>query len=99
MERSLLGAILAGHKKASEALDAIKPGDFFNDQHRKIAGTMLELYATGVYPDLLSVHDELTRTGDAEKAGGISYISSLTDGVATGGDILYIVRGDPPLKV
>ncbi|HXN24582.1 MAG TPA: replicative DNA helicase [Candidatus Dormibacteraeota bacterium] len=93
MEHFLLGAILAEHKKASEALDAINPGDFFDDRHRKIASTILELYAAGIKPNLLSVHDELTRSGDTEKAGGIAYIASLVDGVATAGDILYAVRG------
>src|ERR1700736_2107223 len=88
MERAILGAILVGHKQASEVLDVLKPEDFFDDRHCKIASTMLELYTHGTAVDLLSVHDELTRKGLCEAAGGTPYISSLSDGVASAGDVL-----------
>jgi replicative DNA helicase len=93
LERSLLGAILAGHRQSSEVLDALKSEDFFNDHHRRIASIMLGLYAAGTPVDLLSVYDELVRNGQCEVAGGAAYVSSLGDGVANAGDILYVLRG------
>jgi replicative DNA helicase len=93
MERALLGAILAGHKQATELLDILQPEDFFHDAHRRIASTILGLYAAGTPVTLLSLHDVLTRNGQYEAAGGPAYISSLPDGVATAGDILYVLRG------
>jgi replicative DNA helicase len=93
MERAVLGAVLAGHRQAGELLDTVKPEDFFDLRHRRIARVMLDLYAAGSYPDLLSVHDEFSRCGESDSVGGTPYIASLLDGIALQGDILYIVRG------
>jgi replicative DNA helicase len=98
MERAVLGAILAGHRQAGEVLDILKPEDFFNpgrvdSPHAKIAKCLLTLHRAGTHPDLLSVHDELTRAGEMETAGGIAYVASLVDGVALKSDVLYVLRG------
>jgi replicative DNA helicase len=93
MERAVLGAILAGHRQASELLDTVKPEDFFDLRHRRIVRAMLDLYEAGSRPDLLAVHDEFARSGESETVGGTPYIASLLDGIALQGDILYIVRG------
>lgn len=93
MERALLGAILAGHRQSLEVLDSLKPDDFYNDQHKVIARVVLGLCEAGTPPDLLSVHDELTRSGNSEAAGGIAYVASLLDGLVLQSDILYVLRG------
>lgn len=93
MESSLLGAILAGHRQASEVLDAFRPEDFFDERHRTITRAMLKLYAAGTTVDLLSMHDELTLSGKSEAAGGTPYLASLTDGAVRAGDVLYVLRG------
>jgi replicative DNA helicase len=93
MERAILGAILAGHSQSAELLDTLKPADFFNRFHGNIARSMLALNEAGSRPDLLSVHDELTRNGKPDDAGGIAYVASLVDGVALKSDVLYVLRG------
>jgi replicative DNA helicase len=93
MERAVLGAILAGHPQAKELLDAIKANDFHNVWHQKIAVTVLNLYEAGTRPDLLAVHDELSRKAEDQSAGGIDYIAGLLDGVVLKSDILYVLRG------
>ncbi|HET6143881.1 MAG TPA: replicative DNA helicase [Candidatus Acidoferrales bacterium] len=93
MERTVLGAILSSHPQASELLDALKPDDFFNSWHRKIAGSVLTLFSAGTFPDLLAVHDDLTRNGDIEAAGGIAYVASICGGIADKSDVLYVLRG------
>jgi replicative DNA helicase len=104
MEQALIGAILAGHWQAGEVLELVKPDDFYNpgnadsphvtdSQHVKIAKCLLALHEAGTRPDLLSVHDELTRTGEMEAAGGSAYVASLMDGVGLKGDVLYVLRG------
>ncbi len=93
MERALVGAILAGHRHTVEVLGILKPDDFFDDRHRVIVRVVLRLWEAGTRPDLLSVHDELARSGKAEDAGGIAYVASLLESVALQGDILYVLRG------
>jgi replicative DNA helicase len=93
MERTILDAMLSGHPQSVELLDTLKPEDFFNAWHRKIAGCILGIHAAGSRPDLLAVHDELTRNGETDAAGGIAYVASLCDGVALKSDVLYVLRG------
>ena len=93
MERAVLGAVLAGHRQTLEVLDSLKPDDFFDDRHMVIVRVVLGLCEAGTRPDLLSVHDELARSGKAEAAGGIAYVASLLDSVALQSDILNVLRG------
>jgi replicative DNA helicase len=93
MEKALLGAILSGHKQTVEVLDLLRPDDFFFRPHAAIAKTILKLNAEGTKPDLLSVHDALSVSGELDTAGGIAYVSDLLNGKAFSSDILYIVRG------
>ena len=93
MEGALIGAILSRHRQSVEVLDAVRPEDFYNHQHRMIVTAILKLHAAGDRPDLLAVHDELTKSGDTDAAGGTPYIASLLNSTALQSDILYIVRG------
>lgn len=93
MEQAAIGAILLGHQQSAEMLELARPEDFFDLRHRKLLGAILSIHAAGARPDLITVHDELQRTGDADAAGGFGYIASLGDGRQSGGDVLYILRG------
>ena len=93
MERAVLGAVLAGHPQTAELLDTLKPEDFFDNRHRKIARVVLALYEAGTRPDLLAVHDELSRSGELDSVNGAAYIASLVDGIAFKSDVLYVLRG------
>jgi replicative DNA helicase len=93
MENALLGAILSGHPQTLEVLGMLKPDDFFFQPNALIAKTILKLNADGITPDLLSVHDTLTMSGQIEHAGGIAYVADLLNAKALSSDVLYIVRG------
>jgi replicative DNA helicase len=93
MERGVIGAILACHPQAGEVLDTLKPEDFFDDRHKIIVRSVLELRAAGTRPDLLSLHDELSKSGKVEASGGIAYVASLLEGIVLRSDILYVLRG------
>jgi replicative DNA helicase len=93
MEKAILGAILSGHKQTMEVLDLLKPDDFFFRENAVIAKIILKLNANGIKPDLLSVHDALSVSGELETAGGIAYVASLLDPRVFTSDVLYVVRG------
>jgi replicative DNA helicase len=93
MERAVLGAILAGHQQAGELLNILKPEDFFDQRHRKVARAVLALYEAGTRPDLLAVHDELVRSGELDSVDGAAYIASMVDGIVLKSDVLYVLRG------
>jgi replicative DNA helicase len=93
MERSIIGAILNSDPQAGELLELLTARDLHDVRHRIIAQAALDLYSAGKCTDLLAVHDELTRSGRIEDAGGNAYVASLIDKQPRTKDLLYVFRG------
>src|ERR1700674_1809742 len=80
-ERSILGAILLDNNAINPALEKLKPEDFFHDHHRRIYQQMIVLGETQQAIDLVTLTDQLHRSGELESSGGPAYIAQLMDGV------------------
>jgi replicative DNA helicase len=80
-ERSVLGAILLHNDAFNLAAEVIDSGDFFRDAHRRIFDKMVKLVERGDAIDLVTLKEELGRSGDLEEVGGPAYITALVDGV------------------
>src|SRR4029078_6414881 len=80
-ERSVLGAILLYNDAFNLAAEVIDAGDFFRDAHRRIFDKMVRLVERGDAIDLVTLKEELGRSGDLEEVGGPAYITALVDGV------------------
>ena len=80
-ERSILGAILLDNNALNATLEKLKPEDFFHDHHRRIYQQMIVLGETQQAIDLVTLTDQLHRSGELESSGGPAYIAQLMDGV------------------
>src|SRR5579862_3817379 len=80
-ERSILGAILLDNNAINPAIEKLKPEDFFHDHHRRIYQQMIALGETQQAIDLVTLTDQLHRSGELESTGGPAYIAQLMDGV------------------
>src|ERR1035438_1680755 len=80
-ERSILGAILLDNNAINPAIEKLKPEDFFHDHHRRIYQQMIALGETQQAIDLVTLTEQLQRSGELESVGGAAYISQLMDGV------------------
>src|SRR5215510_15766410 len=80
-ERSVLGAILLHNDAFNLAAEVIKAEDFFRDAHRRIFDTMIKLAERGHAIDLVTLKDELGRSGSIDEVGGPAYVAALCDGV------------------
>src|SRR6202030_3657746 len=80
-ERSILGAILLDNTAINPAIEKLKPEDFFHDHHRRIYQQMIVLGETQQAIDLVTLTEQLQRSGELESVGGAAYISQLMDGV------------------
>ena len=69
-ERSVLGAILIHNDAFNVAAELIDAGDFFRDAHRRVFDTMVSLNERGQAIDLVTLKDELGRSGDLDDVGG-----------------------------
>src|SRR3979490_3378330 len=81
-ERSVLGAILLHNDAFNLAAEVIDSKDFFRDAHRRIFDKMVKLVERGDAIDLVTLKEELGRSGDLDEVGGPAYITALIDGVA-----------------
>jgi len=91
-ERSVLGAILIHNDAFNSAVEVIDSGDFFRDAHRRIFDKMVRLQERGDAIDLVTLKEELTRSGELDEVGGPAYISALVDGVPRSTNVEHYAR-------
>ncbi len=91
-ERTVLGGILVNNENLNVVLSIISPEDFYKEANRKILEKILALVDKGVPVDLLSLSEELQKAGYLEEVGGVSYLSSLLDGVPRSLNVEYHVQ-------
>ena len=75
-ERSVLGAILLHNDAFNLAAEVIDSGDFFRDAHRRIFDRMVALAERNGAIDLVTLKDELGRSGELDEVGGPAYIAA-----------------------
>lgn len=80
-ERSILGVIIKDNDTALKIFPILKPEHFYYEGHRLVYRAMHVLSAAGKPIDEITLADFLTGEEVLEKAGGISYIAGLMDGV------------------
>jgi replicative DNA helicase len=91
-ERSVLGAILLHNDAFNQAAEIIDSNDFFRDAHRRIFEKMILLSERRHAIDLVTLKEELGRTGEIDEVGGPAYIASLADGVPRATNVEYYAR-------
>lgn len=77
-EKSLLGAMMLSREAVMMAVETLVPDDFYSSVHRAIFSAMCALYAAGRPVDLVTMTEELNRTGRMEGIGGLPYLTSLS---------------------
>src|SRR6187401_1484560 len=91
-EKSVLGAILINNTTFNQAAEVVDSADFFRDAHRRIWEKMVALTDRSEPVDVVTLKDELTRSGELDKVGGPAYISALTDGVPRSANVEYYAK-------
>ena len=91
-EKSVLGAILIHNDAFNHAAELIDSRDFFRDAHRRIFDKMVSLSERNEAIDLVTLKEELRRSGELEEVGGPAYIASLADGVPRTANVEHYAR-------
>src|SRR6476660_1230812 len=91
-ERSVLGAILLHNDAFNLAAEVIDSNDFFRDAHRRIFDKMVKLSERNAAIDLVTLKEELGRSGDLDEVGGPAYIAALVDGVPRSTNVEHYAR-------
>jgi replicative DNA helicase len=91
-ERSVLGAILLNNSAFDLAAEIVDSADFFRDAHRRIFDKMVKLSERRDVIDLVTLKDELVRSGEIDEVGGPAYIAALVDGVPRSTNVEHYAR-------
>src|SRR2546421_3146749 len=80
-ERAMLGAILLDNSLIAQAVELVKPEDFYVPSHRRIFKAMIALFERGSEIDHVLIGEELRRDNSLESSGGILFLSNLPFGL------------------
>ncbi len=80
-ERAVLGAVLLDNGLLNQAMDLLKPDDFYVPSHRRIYIAMIALFERGQEVNPILIGEVLNQESSLESVGGISMITNLTYGL------------------
>lgn len=92
VERSILGAVLLDNQAFNSAAQVVGADDFFGDSNRVIFTAMSALSERNEGIDPITLRAQLEKDDALDRAGGNAYISSLIDGMPTGGNVEQYAR-------
>ena len=100
-ERAILGAVLLDNGLISQAIEQLRPEDFYVPSHRRIFVAMIALFERGAEINPILIGEELKKENALESVGGVSFITNLTYGLPHSTNILHyakVVRGKSMLR-
>ena len=89
LEKSVIGALMIEKDAFATVADLLRPESFYSDQHRHIFDAIRALSTNDAPIDILSVVEQLKSMGTLEQAGGVVYLSELTQRVASAAHLRY----------
>lgn len=100
-ERAILGAIILDNSLIAQAVELLKPDDFYVPSHRRVFIVMIALFEKGSEMNPILIAEELRRDNSLESSGGVIFLTNLTYGmphVTSIEEFAKIVRGKSLLR-
>jgi replicative DNA helicase len=92
LEEATLGALMLEKDALTKVIDILHPQSFYKDSHRIIFSAIRKLFDRSEPIDILTVSNELKKSGELEIIGGPFYITQLTNRVASAANIEFHAR-------
>lgn len=92
LEEAVLGALMLEKDALTAVIDILQPKSFYKEAHGRIFSAIQNLFQRSEPIDILTVTQELKRTGELEIVGGAYYISQLTNRVASSANVEFHAR-------
>jgi len=80
-ERAILGAVILDNNLVNQAIELLRPDDFYGRAHQLVFRAMIALSERGSEINPILLGEELRREGWLEQTGGVAFISELTYGL------------------
>ena len=100
-EQSLLGSLMLDSHIIDEVESEIEVRDFYRSDHQKIFTAILDLSKRDEAIDVITVSEELEKSGKLKEVGGIAYLGSLAKNTPNSGNVVSyanIVRDNAILR-
>lgn len=100
-EQALLGSIIIKPEAFDKVGGNIQPEDFYLAEHQHIYSAIVKMFMQSKVIDPVTLVNALVEQGDRDEAGGIQYISLLTQSVPSAsnvGDYAKIVKDNATLR-
>jgi replicative DNA helicase len=91
-EQSVLGGLLLDNQAWERVSDVLTADDFYRREHRQIFNAIAALCEEGSPADVVTVSEWLTKNGELEAAGGLSYIGALANNTPSTANIAAYAR-------
>ena len=92
LEEAVLGALMLDREALPVVMDILRPESFYHEAHQHVYRAVIRLFERSNPVDILTVTEELRKTGELEKVGGSYYLVELTNRVASAANIEYHAR-------
>ncbi|TND09957.1 MAG: replicative DNA helicase [Bacteroidetes bacterium] len=92
LEEAVLGALMLEKDALTTVIDILQPRSFYKESHGRIFSAIQNLFQRSEPIDILTVTNELKRTGELEIVGGAYFISQLTNRVASAANVEFHAR-------
>jgi replicative DNA helicase len=91
-ERAVLGGILLEPEASTRAIEVVGPEAFYHPAHARIYRAMIALFTRHEPIDVMTLSEEMRKTGDLESAGGIAFLTELVDSVPSAANIEHYAK-------
>jgi replicative DNA helicase len=88
-ETAVLGGMLIDREAVTHVIEILADGMLYREGNRRIFRGMIRLFERGDVIDVITIAEELKKTGELESAGGLDYLAQLVDAVPTAANIQY----------
>ena len=92
LEEAVLGALMLEKDALTNVIDILKSDSFYKESNSRIFGAIERLFTRSEPVDILTVTQELKKTGELDIVGGAYYITQLTNRVASAANAEFHAR-------
>lgn len=92
LEEAVLGAMMLDRDALPMVMDILRSDSFYLESHQHIYRAIIRLFERSDPVDILTVTEELRKSGDLEKVGGAYYLIELSNRVASAANVEYHAR-------
>ena len=91
-EQSVLGAMLIDSESTAICIEGLDEIDFYRPENQKLFSAMLSLFEKDIPIDIVTVCEELSKSGDLDVIGGGEFVANIAASVSATENIKYYVE-------